>query len=181
MTEERNRITRFAMEYGLYLSAYFILKFGVTVMTMQAPFLAFISWVLLIGVPFVLFWMLRNFRDTCNDRHIDFSRAWSLSMLLIFFASLPEALTQYIYFQMINPSYIQDQITQLTQSLESISNDKSNALINDLITNYKNTDVPSAIQMAFQGIFNNLFFGGIVSLIVAAIVKRNRTTNDLNN
>ncbi|MGL4292471.1 MAG: DUF4199 domain-containing protein [Bacteroidales bacterium] len=160
------------MEYGIILGAYFIVKFGFTVLSSKIPFLSLFSWVLLFGTPFVIFYILRNFRDKRNNGFLEFSKAWSLSLLLIFFASLPEALGQYIYFQFINPSYIVDQISQLSQTLESLGEIKNNTAINELINNYKNATPPSAIQMVFQGIFNNLFFGGLLSLIVAAIVKR---------
>lgn len=164
------------MEYGLILSAYFILKFGITVLSSKFLFLSFLSWTLLIGIPFVLFWMLRKFRDQRNEGFIEFGKAWSISMLLIFFASLPEALAQYAYFQFINPAYIHDQISVITTQLESLAELKDSPAMNDLINNYKNAAAPSPIQMAFQGIFNNLFFGGIISLAIALIVKRNPTS-----
>ncbi|MEG2181075.1 MAG: DUF4199 domain-containing protein [Bacteroidales bacterium] len=177
MTEERNKLNHFAMEYGLLLGAYFILKFGITVISSKILVLSILSWILLIGIPFVIYWMLRNFRDRQNAGVLEFGKAWSLSMLLIFFASLPEALAQYAYFQFINPAYIHEQISQITTALESLSDLKESPAMNELINNYKSAAAPSPIQMAFQGIFNNLFFGGLISLAIAAVVKRTAPTN----
>lgn len=177
MTVERNKLTHFAMEYGLILGAYFILKFAVTVMSSKIMAFSILSWTLLVGIPFVLFWMLRKYRDGQNNGVLEFSRAWSLGMLLIFFASLPEALAQYAYFDFINPAYIHEQIAQVTSVLESLSEVKENTAVNELINNYKTATAPTPIQMAFQGIFNNLFFGGLISLAVAALVKRTAPGN----
>ncbi|MEG1586448.1 MAG: DUF4199 domain-containing protein [Bacteroidales bacterium] len=176
MTEEKNKINRFAMEYGLILSAYFILKFGATVFSTRFTLLSIPAWGMLLGIPFVLYWMLRIFRNRQNGGYIEFGKAWSISMLLIFFASLPEALVQYCYFEFINPAYIQEQITHLSATIETMGDLKESPAIAELINNYKTASTPSAIQMAFQGIFNNLFFGGLLSLAVAAVIKRNAPT-----
>lgn len=174
MTDERNKPSHFAMEYGLILGAYFILKFAVTVLSSKVIILSILSWILLIGIPFVIYWMLRRYRDRQNDGYIEFGRAWSLGLLLIFFASLPEALAQFAYFQYINPSYIHEQITQISTALDSLGDMKENPALTDLISKYKETAAPAPIQMAFQGIFNNLFFGSLITLAVAAIVKRSK-------
>lgn len=162
------------MEFGLILGIYFILKFALTVLSSKIIILSIFSWILLVGIPFVIYSMLRYYRDRLNGGYIEFARAWNLGMLLIFFASLPEALSQFIYFEYINPTYIHDQVTQLSTALETLQNVQESPALGELINQYKETAIPAPIQMAFQGIFNNLFFGGLISLVVAAVVKRSK-------
>ena len=108
------------MEYGLVLGVYFILKFIISVSSLHTPLLSIAEWVLMLGIPFLLYGLLRFFRDRQNGGILEFGNAWSLGMMLIFFASLPEALSQYIYCDLINPTYISDKITFTTQALDSL-------------------------------------------------------------
>lgn len=173
MIEENNRLVRFAMQYGLILTAFFILKFVISVFSIQQPLFGLVGWIMIMCIPLILFAMLRYYREQYSFHKISYRQAWSLSMLLLFFASLPEALVQYGYFQFINPDYISDSLNTVISTLENMPELKDNNIANNLIDTYKQTDTPSAIQMAFQTIFNNLFFGGFLSFILAALVKKN--------
>ncbi|MEG1617809.1 MAG: DUF4199 domain-containing protein [Bacteroidales bacterium] len=173
MTNDKNKTIRFAMQFGLYLGLYMILKFATFVLSANSPFFSYISLALLTGAPFLLFWMLRTFRDQQNEGVLSFANAWNLSILLIFFASLIEAITQYVYFQFINPEFISTQIAQATQVLETLNETQQSGQVHELVESFKKADIPSPIQMAVQGIFNNIFVGSIAALIVAAAVKRN--------
>ena len=178
MDKIKNKGTYFAMEYGLILAIYFIIIFSFTVISFQIDFFKYIRGPLTFLLPFIVYWMIKYFRDKQNEGAISFGEAWSIGILLFFFASLPEALCQFVYYKYINPEYIYNVIEQASTMLNAIPESNNNEIIHTYIETFKNSQTPSAIQMAVQGIFNNIFFGGFISLVVALIVKRNKITTE---
>ena len=172
MDNEKSKVMHFAMEYGLFLGIYFIFKFIISVASPGMLLLSSLSWAMTVGIPFVIFWMLKKYRDNYNEGFIEYGKAWSLAFFLLFFASLPEALAQFIYFQWINPTYIAEQFSNIMTAVEEVNNVKSSPFIEELLTAYSNSKTPTAIQMAVQGIFYNILLGSIISLVIAAFVKR---------
>jgi hypothetical protein len=167
-----NKSIYYAMEYGLVLAFYFIIKFACTYLSLQYPFLNVIALFLNFAIPFLLFWMVRKFREEHNGGRMLFSEGWSLSLLIIAFASLPEALIMYVFYQFIDPEYISNIVNQSSDMLSTLEQNNPNQYISQFNDMFKKQDIPSASQMAIQGIFNNIFFGSIVSIIVAFFVKK---------
>lgn len=174
MTNAHSHPIRFAMEYGLFLGIYFILKYAIAVLTPRFPLLTIPYMILMCGIPFVAFWMIRRYRDHDNEGYLRFSEGWNVGVMLFFFASLPEALAVYGYCQFIDPEYISKTINQTLQTMETINSLSPNPYILKYLEQTKEADIPSSIQMAFQVIFNNIFVGAIFSLIISLIVKRKR-------
>ena len=86
MDNEKSKVMHFAMEYGLFLGIYFIFKFIISVASPGMLLLSSLSWAMTVGIPFVIFWMLKKYRDNYNDGFIEYSKAWSLAFFLLFFA-----------------------------------------------------------------------------------------------
>ncbi|MDO5570672.1 MAG: DUF4199 domain-containing protein [Bacteroidales bacterium] len=169
-----NKSIHYAMENGLILALYFLIKFAFTYFSLPYPALNIIALILSFGIPFVLYWMVRKFRDNENESKITFGEGWSLSLLIMAFASLPEALAMYFFYQYIDPQYIATIVNQSSKLLDTMQQSDPSQYITQFSDMFKNNDIPSSAQMAVQGIFNNIFFGSILSLIVAFFVKKEK-------
>ena len=172
MTHSPSPIVRFAMENGALLAAYFILKFAVTVFSLDYTWFTAINALMMIGIPIIIYRLVKRFRDE-QFQSFSFSQGFAAAFMLLFFASLPEALCQYLYIEFINPQYIETQLQQVSQALETFNEAKNSQTINELLTAFDQAQTPSSIQMAFQTIFNNLYLGSLIAIVIGFITKRN--------
>ena len=175
MPYSRNKLVYFAMEYGLLLSAYFAVKFFVSTLMLHSPMVFLVmAWILVIGIPIVIYWFMRLYRDRHCGGFISYGQAWVLGFYLVCFASLPEALVEYVYCQYISPDYIFNQITQMKTMLAAIPELKDSVQGQQLLEAYEAAATPTPIQAAFQGIYNNMVLGAITSVVLAAMVRRSK-------
>ena len=83
--------------------------------------------------------------------------------MLYFFAALIVSLEYFVFYQFIAPpDFVANAIGQLTTAL------KDSQVNSDMLDSLSNIRI-SPIHMAIQGIFNNVFYGIMLSIPVAAL------------
>ena len=118
--------------------------------SLQMPLLSSLYWGMTIMVPYIAYRFTKRYREQLGGQ-IGFFHAWQFGILLYFFAALIVSLAHYGFYRYIAPD--------------------------DFLTNSISEAVRiTPIQMAIQGIFNNLFYGIIFSIPVAALLCRNNTS-----
>ena len=167
VTIERKGILNFSMEYGSYLGLYFIVKFLLATLSLRFAICDVLSALMLVGIPFVLYYLM----------------LWMLGILLFFFASMISGLAEYIYYAYIDPQYIHNQVTALLSLLESMPSLQENEMMNLARQGFENGAIPSPIEMVIQTMWANVFFGSLLSMIVAWPANRKRiaSQNDTDN
>lgn len=161
-----------SMEYGLIFGAFFVLKFGLMVLSTRYPILVGLTWILIFGTPVLLYWMIRKLRDQELGGSIAFKEAFNFGFFAIFFGSLIETLFQFGYFEFVDTSFIANQVVQVTQAMDTMTESAPNDLLSRLTDLYKNAEIPSPIQMAFQGLFNSVVTGTFLSWICALLLRK---------
>lgn len=116
--------------------------------------------------------MAIRFRDIECKGYITYWKAFSLILLTFFFAALISSVVKYIYFQFINPDYL-DQMFQETMKL---LNSMKFTVTETMIDQTKSMLKPATYTLVF--IWTNVFMGLIVGLIMAAFVKKEKTIFD---
>ncbi|MDO4756158.1 MAG: DUF4199 domain-containing protein, partial [Parabacteroides sp.] len=102
---------------------------------------------------------------------ISFSHAWRFGMLLYFFAALIVSVEHYVFYQYIAPpDFLNNMMSQAVTALQEANMDS------EVINSINQTNF-TPIHMTIQGIFNNIFYGIILSIPVAALVSRKKTAN----
>jgi hypothetical protein len=100
---------------------------------------------------------------------IGFFHAWQFGSLLYFFAALIVSLLHYVFYRYLAPP---DYIANMT----SLALD----IIKEMNQNFQMEEIPLAeftpIRLTIQGIFNNAFYGIILSVPVAALLYRKPDT-----
>jgi hypothetical protein len=173
MSYNRNKLIGYAMEAALLFCLLLIAGFFVSTLSFSSPILMPVwLWLVCLGFPYMLWVMMRIYRDRHHQGVIDFPTAWVLGIYIIFFASLPEGLVKYIYFHYLNPDYIATQMTQIADLFAKLARETQDPSVVEFSRMYAESAVPSSIQMVFQGIFNNLFFGAFGSAIAALCARR---------
>lgn len=88
--------------------------------------------------------------------------------MLYFFAALIVSIEHFIFFQFIAPPDFLN--NTMTQAIVALKNADFNSEVIEVISRTNFTP----IHMAIQGIFNNIFYGIILSIPVAALVAANK-------
>lgn len=166
MEENKGLLLKCAMSYGLAMGIFWVVKYLFLIFAYSVPFLIFIYMILTLAVPFVAYAFTKRYRQDIGG-NISFFHAWRFGIMLYFFAALIVAIEHFIFFQFIAPpDFLANTISQF---VESMKNSYMSEEIIDAVSRINFTP----IHMAIQGIFNNIFYGIILSIPVAAIVCHN--------
>ena len=178
-------IVQFAMEAGAYMGLYFVVKFIFAVLSLNYPFCNVVSTIMLLFVPLVVFFMMRRFSNQ-NEGGSYFSQLWMMGILLFFFASLISGLAreeakaavrdisglaQYIYYVYINPEYIKSQLSAAVTLLESLNMTSDPSLLEAVKTGLEQGNIPSPMAVVIQQMWVNVFFGSLLSAVMAWLVS----------
>lgn len=169
MNDQKNILLQNTMKYGLVLGIFWAIKYVFLILGPSIPVLNVIYLILTIFVPFVAYYLTKKYRDEVLGGEISFFHAWRFGIMLYFFAALVVSLEHFVFYQYIAPSdFISSTFTQLISVMKQSEIDTS------VIESFSKMEVPKPIHMTVQGIFNNIFYGIIFSIPVAAILCRDK-------
>lgn len=174
----RKSIARYAMEYGVYFGLYLIVKFVLTTFSLQSIMANFASEVLLIAIPFFLYFIMRHYKKQ-EGGNARFSQLWMFGIFLFFFASLLSGVVEYVYYRYINPAYIEAQMAAVLDLVEKMMQAQNSETLQMMRDGLAKGGAPSPIEMVFQTIWANVFFGSLLSIIVALIISRKKKIKTL--
>lgn len=174
---EKKPALKTAMEYGSYLGLFFIAKLVVSVLSSKLVFLGIIALAMTILVPVILYKLVLRFSSTLPRENLRFSSLWSFGAMTFIFASVLSGLAYYLFFQYIDPGFIQEQVNALQTIMNSLDSSKTGLQAAEVEKAFEQMGTPSPIQMAVQMIWANIFIGALLSLIIAPIVLNRKKTN----
>lgn len=165
MQENRNTLLTSAMQHGWVMGLYWVFKYLFFIFSLQKPFLTGFYWGFTILVPYLAFRMTWSYRRSIGGT-ISFFHAWQFGVLVYFFGAMIVSLAHYGFYRYLAPADF------LTNSInEAIRMLPTDQLDSQLVESLKATRI-TPIQMAIQGILNNVFYGMIFSLPVATLLHR---------
>lgn len=170
MEENKGLLLKCAMSYGLAMGIYWVIKYLFLIFGYSIPALIYIYEVLSIAVPFIAYYLTKRYRQDIGGS-ISFFHAWRFGIMLYFFAALIVSIEHFIFFQFIAPPDFLS--NTMTQAIIALKNANFNS---EVIEAIKQTNF-TPIHLAIQQIFNNIFYGIILSIPVAALVCRGRTAS----
>ena len=172
MNENKSFLLKGAMTYGLSLGIYWAIKYLFLIFSTRIAGLSFIYIAMSLAVPFIAYYLTKRYKQDIGGT-ISFFHAWRFGTMLYFFAALIVSLLHFIFYQFFAP---QDFLYNATNQLvEVLKNSQIDTNVIESISKIK----ISPIQMAIQGIFNNVFYGIILSIPVAAILCRNNQPDSI--
>lgn len=172
MEENKGLLIKCAMTYGLAMGIFWVIKYLFLIFSSTIPSLNLIYLALTVLVPFIAYYLTKRYRQDVGGR-ISFFHAWRFGTMLYFFAALIVALEHFVFFQFIAPpDFLANSVNQVVEVL------KESQVSTEVIETVGRTNF-TPIHMAIQGIFNNIFYGIILSIPVAAIVCRNNETGNV--
>ena len=165
MQEKKSILLTSAMSFGFGMGCYWVFKYLFFMFSLQMPLLSSLYWGMTIMVPYIAYRFTKRYREQLGGQ-ISFFHAWQFGILLYFFAALIVSLAHYGFYRYIAPDdFLTNSISEAVNLLQNSQIDKQ------LIQSMQEIRI-TPIQMAIQGIFNNLFYGIIFSIPVAALLCR---------
>lgn len=165
-----------SMNYGTVLGVYYAAKFCLFPLGLKSPFASLLFVVLTILVPVLAYKLTKRFRLTAMpEGRMTLSQAWSFTLQLFMFASILVAVIHFIYFAFIDHGALlqasQDSLTQMAAAMQEGATDAA-AWQMQLDSMKQTIDMVAAmspIELTLQLLVNNLFWGCIFGLPIAAI------------
>jgi uncharacterized membrane protein (DUF106 family) len=158
-------------KYGLILSATSIIYLLLTsIMGMSNLMMTFLLLIVLIGVLITILVLgVKEHRNNQLGGFISFGRAFLVCILILVISAVISTIFSYVYMNFINPSYIDSMKDGMTEMLE-----KYNVPEEKMAESLKQFDDMKTLNGNLIGLAKNLAGGAVISLIIAAIMKRNR-------
>lgn len=152
-----------AMSYGFSLGIFWIVKYIFYMFSMRFSYLVVIYWGMSLVVPYWAYLLTKRYREDLGGV-ISFSQAWRFGVLIYLFAAMLVSVMHYVFYRFVAPpDFLSSAVEQTIASLKQMQVDSK------VISSIESMNF-SPIHMALQGILNNIFYGIILSLPVAALV-----------
>ena len=157
-----------AMSYGFSLGIFWIVKYIFYMFSMRFSYLVVIYWGMSLVVPYLAYLLTKRYREDLGGV-ISFSQAWRFGVLIYLFAAMLVSVMHYVLYRFVAPpDFLSSAVEQTIASLKQMQVDSK------VISSIESMNF-SPIHMALQGILNNIFYGIILSLPVAALVCRRKS------
>ena len=136
--------------------------------SMRFSYLVVIYWGMSLVVPYLAYLLTKRYREDLGGV-ISFSQAWRFGVLIYLFAAMLVSIMHYVFYRFVAPpDFLSSAVEQTIASLKQMQVDSK------VISSIESMNF-SPIHMALQGILNNIFYGIILSLPVAALVCRRKS------
>ncbi len=164
MGEDKSFLLRGAMNYGFVMGIYWVIKYVFFILGFSHPTANIVYWSLSCLVPYIAYKMTRRYRENIGGK-LGFFHAWQFGVLLYFFAAILVSLEHYLFYRFVAPP---DLLVKTVSDMEEAL--KESGASQALLDAIKEIHV-TPIQMAIQGIFNNVLYGIILSIPVALLAR----------
>ena len=174
MEDKPNTLQEHAMRFGTMLGFFWILKFSFLPMGFKIPLLQLLFIFMTLFVPILGYIYIRKYRERYCGGELSFLRGLVFSIYMYFFASLLTAAAHYIYFRFIDNGYLLGTYMEQLENLKSSLTGDMETSIDQLIQNLDIIASMSSLQLTLQLIFQNIFYGILLSLPTALLAMRKK-------
>lgn len=163
---------RHAMNYGIVLGVIFSLNFFVSTI----PAISFLQFLIMAAIIVVVCKLTINCRNKVYNGTASYGKLLWYIIQLFMYASLISAFFKYLFYTVLKPNFLNEQIETTMQTLSTIKSmqphiDSMQEIMSQSIT---------PLNMAIQSIWLNILAGVILGLIIAAFLYKSPTPFDNN-
>lgn len=165
--ERKSFLFKSALNYGLILGAYYFAKYILMVVGFQVPMLNLVYLFLTLLVPFLVYYLVKHYKDHYAGGVLPFFDAWRFSFLMMIGAALLIAVVHYLFYKYVAPpDFLEQTIAQTIELLKASGQEST------LTKSVEEMPIPTAADMMLSGLNLNVFFSILVSLPVAFFVSK---------
>lgn len=174
MEDKPKTLQEHAMRFGTMMGIFWIIKFSFLPMGFKIPLLQLLFIFMTLFVPILGYIYIRKYRERYCGGGLSFLRGLVFSIYMYFFASLLTAAAHYIYFRFIDNGYLLGTYMEQLENLKSSLTGDMETSIDQLIQNLDIIASMSSLQLTLQLIFQNIFYGILLSLPTALLAMRKK-------
>ncbi len=175
-------VNNYLMKMALPLGGWFIIEYLMRNAAAKNVLLSFITTPMMIVTPIALWFIIRQLRRSILGNQMMGFQAWTFGTQLMFFAGLLEALFIYLYNEFLFPTNLTEvqqamilQYEEAAASLRTIGAFPSMLQpMQEMIDTLKETPVSSPIETAISQLSTDIFYGMLLMIPIALIVRKKR-------
>ncbi len=175
-----------AMNMGLIVGAYYIVKFCLFPLSMHSTFAAMLFFGLTMMVPFLVYRLVKVYKDRYAGGNIDFTRAFSFALLVMAFGSLLASVAHYVYFEFIDNGLVVNTLAANIEELAAVdlgaiegidtaegaeAVEQYTRFLEMMNTTLHQLQAMSSIKMTVGMLSNNVSWAFIVALPIALVAS----------
>ena len=171
-----------AMNTGIVVGVYYIVKFCFFPLSLHSTMAALLFLGLTLVVPFLIYRLVRQYRERYCGGTMAFSHAFAFSMLIMFFGSLLSAVAHYGYFAFVDNGARVGALVQSVEQLQGVDLSTIEGASADAVAQYnqyiemmelttKQIQAMSPIDITIGMLSNNVSWSVVLSLPIALIVS----------
>lgn len=172
MTEHKLTLQECAMRYGTSMGVLWAFKFMLFPLGLRIPFLLLLFIILTLGVPVLGFIFAKQYRTRYCNNAINFGRALLFTVLMYMFASLFVAVVHYIYFRYIDGGFVFEFYQNIINQFKTTAQTELLPSIEQLQEAFDLLTALTPLQITFQLISNNVYYGMLIAIPTALLVMR---------
>ena len=166
MREDKSLLMPSATKFGLYMGLFWLFKYSFFILSVNHTAFGMIYWSLTFLVPYLAYVFTKRYRDSIGG-FISLHHAWQFGLLTYTCAGLIVALGHFVFYRFLAPpDLISNTLIEATKALSGTQLEEGAKMLSET------TITP--IQMTLQQFMNNIFYGIILSIPVAAMVKKGK-------
>lgn len=173
METQKTTLHQCAMRSGTALGIFWIFNFIVFLLGLRIPFLTLLFVGLSFTVPIILFRLAKAYRKVHCDNVISFGQAFFFINSVAFFATMLTAVAHYIYFRYIDGGFIFEEYNHALQGIkDTLPGAELAQTIGQMEDALSQIAQLTPIELTFQLISQNIFFGIFLALVIAPFIMR---------
>lgn len=169
--EEYKQLRAYTRYDGVYLAILWLASFACTVMSSLAQILAVIGELLILATPFFVAFRLKKYREDALSGHVSFSRALLYCLRVFFDGAIIFAILQWLYMKYLDGG----RLATLYKSMMSMPEMQPVLKMYGLTQQQINETLEQMLMpssLAFSSLTIAIILGGVLSVLIAAIMKR---------
>lgn len=167
------------MNYALPLGLFWVFRYLFAIGSDFHDIFKYIFQLLSIGTPVVYYVLLCRYRDVALGGKIFYGQCILFSLLLFFFASIPESVIMSLHLLVINPEIVAEQNRIVFGFMDKMKMINMNSIAYDQTKAFLSSY--GALYYTASNVIGNIIIGFILSLILGYFVSKDSTSPTQNN
>ena len=175
MTTERPiTLQEYAMRFGTYMGLFWIFKFIFLPIGFSIPLLQLLFILMTLFVPVLGYIYVRKFRNTYCNGELSFFRAFLFTLYMYLLATLLVAVAHYVYFRFLDHGFLASAYLQQLENVKSAAQGEMVTSIDQLIQAFDTISSLTPLQLTFQLIFQNIFYGILLAIPTGLVAMKQK-------
>lgn len=173
-TDKPITLQEHAMRFGTFMGIFWIIKFIFLPLGFSIPFLQLLFVLPTLFVPILGYIYVRKFRNTYCNGELSFFRAFVFTLYMYLFATLLVAVAHYIYFRFLDHGFLANAYLQQLENVKSAAQGEMATSIDQLIQAFDAISSLTPLQLTFQLIFQNIFYGILLAIPTGLVAMKHK-------